>query len=263
MKKCYLCLPTLATALLLWSGVAAQSGVILSGMVEDPTGAAIAKTRLTLINQATGEKREAVANGAGSFSFENIPPGQYSLQATAKNYETNEQAITVGAQPPAWIKIKMKIRVEDEVTISESSVEPVISPGRNADTIKFDDDLLRELPTQGQDILPVIANFLSPAALGAEGMSLIIDGAESSGLGIPGSAIKSLRINRNPYAAEFRRPGKGRVEVTTADGARKRIHGGAALFARNAHFDARNPFARLKPDSDRRLFETFLSGPLP
>jgi len=263
MKKCYLCLPTLATALLLWSGVAAQSGVILSGMVEDPTGAAIAKTRLTLINQATGEKREAVANGAGSFSFENIPPGQYSLQATAKNYETNEQAITVGAQPPAWIKIKMKIRIEDEVTISESSVESVISPGRNADTIKFDDDLLRELPTQGQDILPVIANFLSPAALGAEGMSLIIDGAESGGLGIPGSAIKSLRINRNPYAAEFRRPGKGRVEVTTADGARKRIHGGAALFARNAHFDARNPFARVKPDSDRRLFETFFSGPMP
>src|SRR2546422_887956 len=109
MKICYLCLPTLATVLLLWPGVAAQSGITLSGTVEDPTGAAITKTRLTLINKATGEKREAVADGAGGFGFENIQPGQYSLQATAKNYETVEKAITVGAQPPAAIKIKMKI----------------------------------------------------------------------------------------------------------------------------------------------------------
>jgi hypothetical protein len=263
MKRCYLRLPTLVAVLLLWSGIAAQSAITLSGAVEDPTGAAITKARLTLINKATGEKREAVADGAGSFSFENIPPGQYSLQAAAKNYETVEQAITVGAQGLAAIKIKMKIRVEDEVTISESSVEPVISPGRNADALKFDDDLFGDLPISSQNILPVIANFLTPAAQGAEGMSIIVDGAESGGLGIPVSAIKQVRINRNPYAAEFRRPGKGRVEVTTQDGSRKRIHGGGALFARNAHFDARNPFAEENPDMDRRLFEAFFSGPLP
>jgi Carboxypeptidase regulatory-like domain/TonB dependent receptor-like, beta-barrel len=263
MKRCYLRLPTLVAVLLLWTAIVAQSAITLSGTVEDPTGAAITKARLTLINKATGEKREAVANGAGSFGFENIPPGQYSLQATAKNYETVVQAITVGAQPLAAIKIKMKISIEDEVTIYESSVEPVISPGRNADALKFDDDLLRELPAPGQNILPVIANFLSPAALGAEGVSLIVDGAESGDLDIPASAIKRVRINRNPYSAEFRRPGKGRVEVTTADGSRKRIHGGAALFSRNSHFDARNPFAQVKPDLDRRLFEAFFSGPLP
>src|SRR5262245_64277108 len=263
MKICYLCLPSLATVLLLWSGVAAQSGVTLSGAVEDPTGAAISKARLTLINKATGEKREAVADGAGIFSFENVPSGKFSLQAAAKNYETVEQAITVGAQPLAAIKIKLKISIADEVTISESTAEPAISPGRNADTIKFDDDLLRELPTQGQDILPLITNFLSPAAQGAEGMSLIVDGAESGSLGIPGSAIKQVRINRNPYAAEFRRPGKGRVEVTTQDGSRKRIHGGTSLFARNSYLDARNPFALVKPDLDRQLFEAFISGPLP
>jgi hypothetical protein len=216
-----------------------------------------------MINQVTGEKREAVADGAGSFSFENIPPGQYSLQATAENYETVEQAITAGARPLAAIKIKMRISIEDQVTISGSGVEPVVSPVRNADALKFDDDLFGELPVSSQNILPVIANFLSPAAQGAQGMSIIVDGAESGGLGVPASAIKQVRINRNPYAAEFRRPGKGRVEVKTADGSRKRIHVGAALFARDARFDARNPFAGEKPDMRRRLFEAFLSGPLP
>jgi hypothetical protein len=69
MKRCYLSLPTLATVLLLWSGIAAQNGVILSGMVEDPTGAALTKTRLILINQATGEKLEVPAGSSGGFRF--------------------------------------------------------------------------------------------------------------------------------------------------------------------------------------------------
>ena len=79
------------------------------------------------------------------------------------------------------------------MTISGSSVEPAVSPGRNADALKFDDDLFGELPVSSQNILPVIANFLSPAAQGAQGISIIVDGAESSGLGVPASAIK-LRV---------------------------------------------------------------------
>jgi len=262
MKRCCLCLQTIATVLLLWSGITAQNGVILSGIVEDPTGAALTKTRLTLINQATGEMLEVSADSAGRFSFENILPGQYSLQATAENYETVEQAITVGSQPLAAIKIKMRISIEDQVTISGSSVEPVVSPGRNADALKFDDDLFDELPISSQNILPVIANFLSPAAHGAQGISIVVDGAESSGLSVPASAIKEARINRNPYAAEFRRPGKGRVEIKTKDGSRKRIRGGVALLARDSRFDARNPFAQERPDAGRRVFEAYLSGPL-
>jgi hypothetical protein len=148
------------------------------------------------------------------------------------------------------------------VTISGSSVEPVVSSGRNADALKFDDDLFDELPISSQNILPVIANFLSPAAQGAQGISIVVDGAESSGLSVPASAIKEARINRNPYAAEFRRPGKGRVEIKTKDGSRKRIRGGVALFARDSRFDARNPFAEEKPDVGRRAFEAYLSGPL-
>src|SRR5215475_1933198 len=205
MKRCYLCLPTLAAVLLLWSGIAAQSAISLSGTVEDQTGAAITKTSLTLINKATGEKHEAAVDSTGKFSFENIPSGQYSLQATAKNFEPVEQAITVGAQSMVVIKIKMKIKIEDQVTISESSVEPVIAPGRNADALKFDDGLFRDLPIASENILPVIANFLAPAAQGTEGLSIIVDGAETGSLGIPTSAIKQVRINRNPYAAEFRR----------------------------------------------------------
>ena len=107
--------------------------------------------------------------------------------------------------------------------------------------------------------MPVIANFLSPAAQGAQGISIIVDGAESSGLGVPASAIKQVRINRNPYSAEFRRPGKGR-EVKTADGSRKRIHGGRALCARLSL--RRAIHLPKKPDMGRRLFDAFLSGPL-
>src|SRR5262247_1985712 len=57
-----------------------QTGVTVSGSVEDPNGAAVPKARLTLINRATGEARHTTADAAGGFSFENIAPGDYTLK---------------------------------------------------------------------------------------------------------------------------------------------------------------------------------------
>src|SRR5262249_30876766 len=51
--------------------------------------------------------------------------------------------------------------------------------------------------------------------------------------------------------------------VTTKGGEDKHFHGGVAVIARNFNLDARNPFARMKPESDSRLYEGKFSGPLP
>src|SRR5439155_1338778 len=86
---------------------------------------------------------------------------------------------------------------------------------------------------------------------------------EGSSLSVPASAIKRLTINRNPYSAQFRGPGKARIEVVTDRGSRRLVHGNASMFVRNAALDARNAFAVTTPALDRRLWESTLGGPLP
>lgn len=241
---------------------AAQRGVTISGTTEDQTGAAIPEERLTLTNKATGASRNTVSDASGSFSFKDVEPGQYAIKGEADGFNTARLNITVGAQPLANIKIRMDVSLSDEVTISSKHSEPV-SPENNAGSVYLNSDSLNSLPSQSQNVVSVINNFLSPAAQGSDGPSIVVDGAEGNDLSLPTAALKQVSINKNPYSAEYRRPGSGRVEVTTRNGSRGHFDGSFAFYSRNSIFDARNAFALTKPDLNRQLFEGSLSGPLP
>src|SRR5262245_20072753 len=242
-----------------------QNSVRVSGSVEDQNGAAVPKARLTLISKATGDARNTTADAAGAFSFENIASGEYTLKCEAKDFEAAESKLKVGGQPLGDIKLKLKGSAkEEEVTISGSSKEQElgVTIDRNADRLNFDDNLLGGLPAPGQNPLQIISSFLSPAAQGGEGLSVVVDGVEASGLNLPAGALRRARINRNPYSAEFRRPGKSRVEVYTEEGSFRRYRGKVSFYARNSVFDARNAFAGARPDLSRELIETDLGGHL-
>ena len=236
----------------------AQSSTRVAGVVEDQSGAVVAAMELTLMNQLTGEKRQASTDGNGNFSFENVPPGNYLLQGNLEDFQSLNLPFAV-EQLPIKLKVVLKVVHEEEVTVTPTEA---IDPGQNADAVKLDDRLFTELPTESQDIIPLLSNFLSPATQGTEGVSIIVDGVETDELDVPTTSIKSVAINTNPYSAEFRRPGKGRVEITTKEASRKHYHGGLGWFARNSVFDARTPFSKAPPNLNRDLAQADLSGPL-
>jgi len=241
---------------------ATQRGVTLSGTTEDQTGAAIPEGSLTLTNKATGAVSKAASDGSGAFTFKDVAPGEYSLKGEAEGFKSTKLNLTVGAEPLTKLQIKMEVSLSDEVTISAKQSEPV-APENNTGSIYLNSTSLSSLPSQSQNVLAVIGNFLSPAAQGTDGPSIVIDGAESNDLSLPTAALKQVSINKNPYSAEYRRPGSGRVEVTTRNGSRGHFDGSFAYYGRNSVFDARNAFALMKPDLSRNLFEASLSGPMP
>jgi len=239
---------------------AAQAVTSLRGVVKDPSSAAVPGANLILINKATGENRTEISDSNGRFIFENVLPGDYTLRAQAEEFRIHETDITIGAESLEII-VKMKIAPEEQ-QITVMGTQDHVLPQNNADAVKVNDRLIRELPTESQDIVPLLSNFLSPGAVGAEGVSLVVDGVEVNELDTPTWSIKDVTINQNPYSAEFRRPGKSRIEVTTRQPSRRYFHGGISYYARNSALDARNFFALEKPDLNRRLWEGGLSGPL-
>src|SRR5207245_2817809 len=241
----------------------AKGGVTLSGTVEDQTGAVITQQKLRLISKATGQVRQTLSDGSGSFSFNDVMPGEYILKGEAEGFRPAEQALTVGAKPPADIKLQMEVSsAEEQVTVTARGTQPESSEN-NADAVFLNSEYVESLPTQGHDLLPVLTNFLSPAAQGANGPSIVVDGIEGSDLDVPADALRRVYVNKDPYSAEYRRPGSARIEVITRNGSRGRYESNVAFFTRNAGLDARNTFAVKKPDVDRRLFEASLGGPLP
>ena len=251
------------TSTTLKSRAIAQGGIALSGTAEDPNGAVVPGERISLINKATGETKHTVTDGAGHFTFAGVAPGEYLLRGEAEGFQTAEVSVTVGTQFLKPIVVRMQISVAEEVTITATDSRQPDAPENNADAVNFNLNWLRSLPSLNQDIVPVLSNFLSPGSQSVSGPSIVVDGMEDSELNFPPEAIRRVAINRNPYSAEFRRPGSSRIEVTTRYGSHGHYDGSVAYFVRNSAFDARNPMAIEKPHLDRRLFEGTFSGPVP
>ncbi len=241
-------------------GVCQTQGTKLTGTVEDPTGALVPSAKVTLIDRQTANAQPTVADEEGQFIFRSVEGGTYSLRAEGEGFSESVVSVVV-SDKPLNIKIKLKIATEENVTVSATGSDPVASDS-NANAVKLNDNFLRALPTEGQDLQAVLNRFISPAAAGTAGTSVVLDGLEADQLDdIPSSSIKRITIDKNPYAAEFRRPGKARVEITTKSGSPKLSHGGIALFARNAALDSGNPLASSKPDLMRWLWDASFSGP--
>src|SRR5579871_2286037 len=63
----------------------------ISGTVADSSGAVIPKAKVVLTDEATGSKRETVANNAGVFNFPSVYPGSYSVTVSADGFRSWEE----------------------------------------------------------------------------------------------------------------------------------------------------------------------------
>jgi hypothetical protein len=71
-------------------------GGSLSGEIQDPTGAAIAKAKVTLTNPGTGVTLTTVSNNTGSYYFASVPVGTYELRVFAPGFRAYRRtAITM------------------------------------------------------------------------------------------------------------------------------------------------------------------------
>src|ERR1041385_1892070 len=243
--------------------MSAQTGVNISGSVEDPSGAVIPGAQLTLMNNAAGQTRQAKSDGEGRFTFAGVPPGEYVLRGESEGFRRFEMPVSVHNQAMTNLRVTLPISTTEEVVDVSASGSRPDAPENNSDALNVNSDFIAGLPSQSQDILPVVSNFLSPAAQGVEGTSVVVDGVEGSALSEPTDAIKRIYINKDPYSAEFRRPGSGRLEIVTRNGSRSHFDGNLAFYGRDDIFDAKNAFAEEKPNLARRLWEGTLGGPLP
>src|SRR5262249_7484756 len=123
------------------------------------------------------------------------------------------------------------------------------------------DKTLENLPVFDQDVLATMSRFLDLSSVGSTGATLVVNGMEVNSLNVSASAIQQIKINNDPYAAEYVRPGRGRIEVITKPGS-QHYQGTANVLFRDSAVDARTAFASTLPTEQRRIFEGFLSGPL-
>jgi outer membrane receptor protein involved in Fe transport len=246
---------------------AGQSGTAdvqsLRGVVRDQTGAVLQGATVELTDEAGAVLHAVVTDSRGSFVVDQVPPGSYVLKVSFEGFQPASVRLRVAPRrAPSIQTITLDLASQkQEVTVSAD--EAVIATGGagNRDAVVLSDKDLADLPILNRDIVGTLSRFLDASALGSGGATLIVDGMEARKVGVAPSAIQQVKINQDPYTAEAPRPGRGRIEVITKAGTDK-YSGSADFTFRDAHFDARAPFADRKAPEQRRIYEGVLGGPV-
>ena len=239
----------------------ATAGVAVTGVVQDQTGAVLAGATVELVGPSGSLAQSGIADGVGAFHFDRVAPGNYELRASFAGFKVSSTRVRVGGRPPTPQKLVLDLAaIAQDVTVSNVVTGVAATSNSNADGVVVDQNMLDILPVFDRDIVASMARFLDPGALGNGGVTIVVNGMEVNALNVSASAISQIKINQDPYSAEYSRPGRGRIEILTKPGGQTYQGEFNAVF-RDARFNARNPFSTDKPPEQRTTFEGFVGGP--
>ena len=254
--KCVWLLVVLAVSV---AGQAQQTGTI-RGLVTDPDAAVVPGATITA-TAANGKALTAQSKGDGSYSISNVPAGSYSITVTMTGFGSFvRQGVRVAAGQSLNLDVKLAIaeaNAEVNVTTQTNQVSVDSDSNASATVIKDKDlDALSDDPDELQNQLSALAG---PSA-GPNGGQIYIDGFTGGTLP-PKSSIREIRVNQNPFSAQYEKLGFGRVEILTKPGTDK-FRGNINVQGNQKWLNTSSPFVQNQPDYHTFFLLGSLSGPL-
>ncbi len=260
--RCFLSVLACAAALLAQSEAGAG---IISGVVTDPSSAAVGGARVTATSTTTGFQRVAETTEGGIFTLVRLPAGTYEVTVEKEGFKLlrrNNVIVNVGSVTPLDARLEIGAITEAVTVTAESGV---VETSRSQTSTVVDEKLVRDLPINGRNFLDFTT--LTPGVVrdprggdlsfgGQRGTvnSFLIDGADSNNLffgqstgrqgvrnpySVSMDAVQEFQVNTNSFAPEIGRAAAGVVNVITKSGTNE-LHGTGFFFYRDTNLNANN-----------------------
>jgi hypothetical protein len=217
----------------------------LRGAVRDANGV-IPGVTVQLVNEATGQTREAVTNEQGEFSFSAVPPQTYTVRASLTGFKAYEnRQVRIGAQQFLTLDIGLEVGTLEE-TITVTGQAPLIDTSNASTGAVIDSTQLQALPSAGRSAflfavtVPTVvasgdsqfnrqqdqtnASLLSLGGGTRRGNNYLVDGVPITDLRNRASAnpsieaIEDVAVQVHQYDAETGRTGGGIFNTATKSG---------------------------------------------
>src|ERR1700691_6137993 len=216
----------------------------IRGQVTDPSAAAVVGASI-IATAADGTSLAATTNRDGVFELKGVAPGKYTVEVIAKDFALyKNDAVQVAAGQIQQLSVTLTIEAEhQQVTVTDQAGAVDVSPTNNAGAIVINGAALDALPDDPDQLQTELTARAAPSA-GRNGGQFYIDGFTAGQLP-PKSAIREIRINQNPFSAQYDKVGYGRIEIFTKPGTDK-WHGGFSVNGNDSALNTRNPFFNSK-----------------
>ncbi|MGD0267502.1 MAG: carboxypeptidase regulatory-like domain-containing protein [Candidatus Sulfotelmatobacter sp.] len=275
-------------------------GGSISGTIQDPSGAAIAKASVTVINTSTGVRQSAITDSHGTYVFPVLPVGGYALEVNEPGFKPYRRTgITLDANSALLLDVVLQVGERTEaITVNQNAVHVETSSSQMGEVITG--TTMTEVPLNGRsytDLLSLQAGVapatsitsstvqdvgasafspsgdLNPGTVSINGQrefanSFMVNGSdveEDVNMGtaiIPNlDSIAEFRILTNNFDAEYGEYSGGQINVITKSGTNA-FHGDVFEFLRNTNLDARNYFSPTRGSFNQNQFGATLGGPV-
>src|SRR5690349_15457114 len=260
----------------------------VQGIVTDSTDAVIPGAKVTLTNNGTGIVTVREAGPNGSFLFDNVEPGTYTVMAELEGFTKQVQEnllVQTRADVTANFSLKPGALVE---TVTVSSQAVALQFNSTTRELTIDRKMLMDLPVKARN--PFTLALLDPAVVSrytseknpffmwsssqmdvggstSTKNDLLLDGAPIQ-IGPKGSyappmdAVQEFSVQQNSVDAEFGHSAGGTLSVSMKSGTNE-IHGTSYYFGRNPALNAvQNPITRTPNFIRNHIWGGTVGGPI-
>ncbi len=264
----------------------------LTGTVKDSSGAVLPAVDLTLTNNATGVAQRTVSTSTGTYVFNGVNAGTYTLQAAHTGFQKYvTQEIDIHVAQILTIDIPMEVGTQtQQVTVTAAAPLLQAENGSIGQTIQGQQ--VNDLPLNGRNWASLAqlsagvntGNANYGAAPGSAYFSIngnlvwqndfrlngIDDNVEAYGgyganVTPPPDAIQEFKLQAGNYNAEFGHSTGGVINAVVKSGT-NRIHGDLWEYLRNDKLDANDYFANQngtpRPPYRQNQFGGTVGGPV-
>ncbi|HLI77457.1 MAG TPA: carboxypeptidase regulatory-like domain-containing protein [Acidobacteriaceae bacterium] len=244
----------------LGSGQVPTGATRVHGAIADPDGAAIPGATVTF----TPTKGSAikVTSGADGNYTASLVPGSYTLLVSMPGF-SSYLVQNLKIAPVASMTVDAKLQVGQQevvVNVDANAITLSVDPDANASSTVIQGKDLEALSDDPDELSNELTALAGPAA-GPNGGQIYVDGFTGGQLP-PKSSIREIRINQNPFSAEYDRIGYGRVEVFTKPGT-DTYHGNFQVNGNPSQFNSPNPLSGANQPPYHTIFMFgSLTGPI-
>jgi len=242
---------------------AAAAGATVTGIVQDPDQAIIPGATVTL-TPASGKLQTTPSKSDGTYTFHGVAPGTYTLSVNAAGFAAFvKQGVVVTAGANLDVDANMALADATQVVnVTTDTVQLSVDPENNASSTVISGDALNALSDDPDELQTELEALAGPSA-GPSGGQIYIDGFTGGQLP-PKSSILAIRINSNPFSAQYDQLGYGRIEILTKPGT-DQFHGSGSFQFQDKFLNTSDPFlgaTNNQPDYHTLFGLASLTGPI-
>lgn len=166
----------LSFALLAAVAAFAQFTASIQGVVQDPTGAGVAKATIHLTNLSTGAETVATSDPEGNYRFVSLAPGKYHVMVEAPGFSRSQVDVTLLTEQNLNVPISVKVgSVSESVIVSTEA--PVVDTADSRVQLTIENRAVAQLPIVGRNLVTLVT-----MAPGVSGLGTSASGSPASGV---------------------------------------------------------------------------------